>query len=1184
MDYASKSPSMSSPIKSIGRSPMKSPRAAVTGRCTASNFTSVDVDPSIRILKFPKSDFQNFAGLTNFPNLRILDLRNNKTEFSIRSILVAFRSFFLAKVNGVRITDQDFNDSFRYSSLVTFALRAGYGPELPEDADVALNEAIAFLYPNVDVETLEDKYKFVDDDITRPYIVANADLYSWSVLDDNFQWKNLDTNNRSITTNRNSVVKCVVKAARNTIVIIPEFDKSFHIYAELVGEPVEGGLISVKAPLSSQITWRHVDDEINIAEGSLVLAIRQEDIGRVIACDIQPAPGLPTTRLITQPIKPGEFRFKSIKMQGQLVQDDEIEFDVSTRGTKAVFKGVRILRSARHGEWENVTTISDTNNLKYLLTVYDVGCVMRAICLVEGGGTPLMITSSERVQPSSPMFTDPVISGVGIVGSPLFAIATYRGGVQGSCKYEWNVGPSNDRNRPVVVPTEADAGKPVQCKMTPVRSDGSIGKPVIAEYPAVKSSSGQRPLREIFVGCNETDVSYDLYHTLQKPSKLYDLKEGKKITLNFEAHWAVINHDMIHTVGSGAEYTPGPEFLRGIVVAFTDDEFVVCGVIVPSDPRCTNLRMTFDEASFVLTAHYNYLGGIEGRSVIQWNKRDRSGKETVCSFGRSYIIKPSDIGSKIYFIVTPLSLDGKKGKQCYSHEFHVAKNFKFTEEIPLVLTPPDEIREGQYIEISQDYTGSKPDSAVVLLNRPLHRTWMPVWSCGHDVVSHDLIYKPTTNDFGIPLNIKIVDRLSQRIVAEVELPLIRTNLPTITGVRLTVQKGVPQKDRSPTLILTCIYDKYQGGVQGTPFYIWKARIGDDDFKEIIQSERNFIEINHQSFAMYQFLCEIVPKDMYGNTGYSIPSNIVDIPSAAKPDMIDIETAHIEVDENFETFTCVVKTNGGQGTLEYTWGYFVENKEAETDIHTISRPVVKDDFIYPPFCRVVPVSPLGEVGDKALVFLPMEAKQLFTPVIQSCVINSKDNKCVNGNELRVDVTYIGPPITETAYFWQVLENDQWVDVSDENVYTPTYSQIGKLIRVKIFAKARAKILDQPIMTETFISEPVKVSPNQTFVRLANALKRSRAVFEAQSTLGENVTVNIDGSVFTLKTRTNTLLKCDVNEVTAVCSPEDSKTCILTGKKNYQTEISFKSMRTNGGYKLTPLQTREFFIETVNRFKK
>jgi hypothetical protein len=114
---------------------------------------------------------------------------------------------------------------------------------------------------------------------------------------------------------------------------------------------------------------------------------------------------------------------------------------------------VRVLRSARHGEWENVAfLVSDSDDhritLKYRLVVQDIGCVIRAICITDGGGTPLMITSSERVQPSTPRFLSAAIVGQAVVGMPMFAVAEYAGGIQGRCRYDWSIGTV----RPVIVP------------------------------------------------------------------------------------------------------------------------------------------------------------------------------------------------------------------------------------------------------------------------------------------------------------------------------------------------------------------------------------------------------------------------------------------------------------------------------------------------------------------------------------------------------------------------------------------------------------------------------------------------------------------------------------------------------------------------------------------------------------
>lgn len=1148
-----------------------------------STFASLSTPTSTRILRLQNTQYQNFNGLKSYPNLRILDMRGNSVQFSKRATLIAFRSFYISNLNGEAVTTEDLEDSFRYSGLVTYALRHGMDPEISDDATEALEKALQYCYPDANYSAFH-----VDEDNDQIVSVnLEGDVYSWCILDESFNWKNLDHNQQSITTFRNSPLKCVVKGITNTTIIIPEFDESFHIFAELCGDAVEGGIVSVKASLSSEITWRNFEDDEIISKGCLVLPLTSKDVGNIIACDISPAPGLPTTRLVTNPVRPGEFRFKSLRMQGQMIEGDEISFEVSTRGSKATFKGVRILRSAHHGEWKNVCTL-DADNLVYKLTVYDIGCVIRAVCLTEGGGPPLMLTSSERVQPSAPKFTDQLITGSGTVGSPLFAVATYTGGIQGNCRYEWNIGRQGERGRPVVVPTPEDVGKPVKCKMTPIRSDGSIGKTVVAEFTTVKAQGKSPALAEKFLVYRKTTKKGKIMMTFsdEESERPMNIHEGETVVVPEEVDWAIVAADKIHEQGHGKSFTANADFIKCLVVLFTEDYFALLGQIEAADPTATDIQLHFEPASSIVSVTYNYSGGLEGRTVVQWNKVERSGRETPVAFGKTYHVNINDKGSSFRAIVTPVSLDGKRGQPTPSEPIAIKPtDILADQEEPFTLQFPKEIHEGDSLVVAADGDKTPKGSVVVRASNQLTKKLRILWESDGKLLAEGIIFKPTVADIGHPIIVRVIDRVTTKDVFVTQIPAVLALSPSVESLWLNIEDGRTKNNRA-TKYIGLQWNGYTGGVEGKHTIVWRGmRPDSNEYVEIARTNRSWIEIDHIQFANWKITATLIPTDSDGNQGNPMETKEVVVPQPPEVAVIDIKAAAIKPDEKYENFTCVIETDNAPGHIEYLWGYFVDEEEQYTEIDAPTRAITEDDFDYPPFCRLQPIGPNGEKGKKALVFLSMETRELFAPKVtnvQFKVTNSNAKTFFVGDEISCDITHSGPPAEESQIVWQRQVNNEWVDIAD----APSYLTNGndQVIRAAVTVTVNAPVLENPITSEVFYTQPIVIQPNPTTVKLATALRRTRASFDAQLSVGDAVTVLIDSLTFTIKSKDKNIFSDKVAFVNAKVSDETEGLVEVKARHGYNTELLFDTMKMKGGTKLSAHLARELFVETLNRFKK
>ncbi|EAX86457.1 hypothetical protein TVAG_312690 [Trichomonas vaginalis G3] len=1178
-----KTPNKTTTRKSI--TPIKKTLKIPQEEVEDATFASLSTPQSARILRLQNTQYPNFSGLKSYPNLRVLDLRGNSVQFETRAILIAFRSFYLTDINGEKVSTEAMEDSFRYSGLVTYALRHGMDPHIPEDPKEALQMALEYAFPDANSQA----YSLDPENDQLVTVNTEGDIYSWCILDDTFTWRNLDTNQQTITTFRNSPLKCVIKGIQNTTVIIPEFDESYHIYAELCGDAVESGIISVKAPLSSEITWRNFEDDEIISKDCLVLPLTSKDIGNIIACDISPAPGLPTTRLITTPVRPGEFRFKSLRMQGQMIEGDDISFDVSTRGSKATFKGVRILRSAHHGEWKNVCTL-DADNLTYKLTVYDIGCVIRAVCLTEGGGPPLMLTSSERVQPSAPKFSDQLITGAGTVGSPLFAVATYTGGIQGNCRYEWNIGKNDERSRPVVVPTAEDVGKLVKCKMTPLRSDGSIGKPVITEFPAIKQQGKNKVLAEKFLNYRTTSKQGKIMMTIddEDSGKTNIIHEGETVVIPDEVDWAIVASNKIHSQGHGKSFTAKKEFIKCLVVLFTDSYFALLGQIEAADPTATDLQLHFEPASSMISVTYTYSGGLEGRTVVQWNKIDKSGKETPISFGKSYHVVLADKGFSFRAIVTPVSLDGKRGTSTQSDTMQIKPTDILAEqETPLNLVFPPEIYENESLVIAQEQEKVPKGSTKVIVSQQLTKRMRVFWeNANGELLAEGLVFNPTVNDLNQKITVRIVDRVNSQELFSVYMPEIKSLPPTVENLTIKIEDGRVKNGRQ-TKYIGVYWENYKGGIEGKHTIIWRGKRPDSsEFQEIARTNRTWIEIDYIQFSNWTISATLIPTNNHGEEGNPMETNEIKVPVAPSERVVAIKNAVIKPSKDYKSFICEVETDGAPGTIEYLWGYLVDGEEQYTDIDTKEREITEDDFDYPPFCKLQTIGTQGQKGEKALVYLSMDTRELFSPKIETVNFISNGQKQSKafyvGDELTLDIVHSGPPATEVDIKWQRQVNGEWTDIAEGNSYITNGND--QYLRCLVVMTVNADVLLEPISSEQFTTQTIVVQPNSTVVKLATALRRARANFDCKLSVGDEVNISIDITSFTMKNKTSTLFTDKVNFINAKISDVREDLVEIKARHGYNTELVFDQMKMKGGTKLSARLARELFVETLNRFKK
>ena len=1127
--------------------------AQAEGSCC---FSEVNTKRLARSLFMQGKGIRTFQGLRNFPSVRCIDMSDNPGKFTKMAVLVAFRSLYVKSINGEEVTHDEIVASFDYSALVTFALRQGMRPNISEDPHEALMSTLQYLEQGVPGLTSQNNwqdslYKRNGDSVT---IKAKGSLYTWYVLDDEFLWKQIsesESDNVTIKSSFNFPLRCEVKNAivkvnnenvhvKSLSIYIPEFDEKYHVYAEILGDIAEGRLISVKAPLNADIEWRHADDDSLMNSQTLVLPLYPNDVDRVIACDITPAKDFPKTRLLTPPVKPGEFRFRSLRLQGELVEDDEIEFEVSTKGTKAKFIGIRVLRSARHGDWEHIDFISapdepDTR-LSYRLTVHDIGCVIRAVCITEGGGPPLMLTSNERVQPSPPSFKEANIYGSLSVGMPLFAVAEYHGGLQGNCRYEWSIGGSSAR--PVIVPTEADVGKTVTCLMTPIRSDGSIGQTVEASLP--KPIQDGKALQERFLVYKKKTSAGRLQFSFtdERPSEnLFILHEGETIIIKEACDWAVVTQHGISPAGHSKMFTADSESIKGIVVVFSNDFFAIVGQIEASQPTANDLQIVCDNASAFLTVDYHYTGGTEGRSIIQWNRNDGI-RETVVGFGKSLHVSLADRGCTYKAIVTPQSLDGKCGVPTSSPAFLIDDSSLINEERPKIeIDPPQTTLQDCEIKIvtKGDETPNPKEISYAFVSEPIPKRYKVAWICDNAEIAEGLSFRPTLKHVGKHLSIEIQDRIRNTVVADCDLPPVEPQTASVSNIKFLF---TPLNDLKQVIK---IQRDFKGGTEGSSKIEWFIYETETGGKPISKIETTQLELTADDSVEGYYICVNYHAKNTKQSDYSAPveSDRVKIPIHHPPG-IEIRDASIVPSKDYKQLICKVETHN-EGRVEYEWGYFVKeeekppakekankkktkkNERSPTSEKTNSPKEEKQEIIkkFPTgektnkhkiklrdfesqiYCHIYAYGYNDKLCDEADVFLDPDLYTWFTPVILYAEVQpkaSKANDKLSGTTtLKQTLSKTSKTPTKTPERGSEISSEMSSEISSEKSEEKTII-VGQEIETVIINYKGPAFTNKYVDWERFENgEWKKISEEEVYIPTsADAGHKIRASFDVSAT--------------------------------------------------------------------------------------
>jgi hypothetical protein len=382
-----------------------------------------------------------------------------------------------------------------------------------------------------------------------------------------------------------------------------------------------------------------------------------------------------------------------------MIEDQEVEFMVATRGSATLLKGIRILRSPEPGIWENgpivpiEKALADEHILRYRLTDRDVGCVIRALLMTEDGSSPLMVTSQQRVRAAPPRFSQAEIIG-NVTHLPLYLFASYHGGVQGRCRYNWSI---SEENSPMIFPGDADKGKIVSCQVTPLRQDGSIGEPIVVRATA-PLRQGRRTTRKYVVVEKKTSHGRLLLGIVDNPvgDGLAQIPEGESLTVRSQMEWIAFAHGGMRSCGTSKIFRV-PEGLTGSLLIVAESRFyAVVGQVVLRRRAVSAVAVAFEPVSGVLRTSEQWVDGVEGRCEIHWMKSGPGQASKLAGISPYRSVEMSDQECQYVAMAVPLYAGGEEGDPVSSEPFVIEeRHLPIPETERIVLTPPATVLEDQ---------------------------------------------------------------------------------------------------------------------------------------------------------------------------------------------------------------------------------------------------------------------------------------------------------------------------------------------------------------------------------------------------------------------------------------------------------------------------------------------------------
>jgi hypothetical protein len=1118
------------------------------------------------------------------------------------SVLVALRSFQLEEVNGQAVKDSDYTIASEYSALVTLGLREGMSPNLAEPRE-ALEQALAFL------NSLRSGYTVNENVIS---VQETASRYTWFVLDGDFSWRLLDgQQTNQLIVSHNFPIKCELRTTSigvgKRVIMIPEREPGFQLFAEFCGSFVHGEMISVDAPPFAKVCW--YDEGQPPAEDTFVYVIPEASIGNVIECHVVPRVGVPATILRTEPIRASDLRFTAAQMGNQIMEDQVLDFTINAQGSSAVVTQIGIYRSRRPGDWRNAAfvPVEDANReqqtISYQLTESDVGCVIRGMLTTLDSGSPFMVTSCQRVHPAPPSFKDMKLLGRK-VGLPIFVWTDFHGGVRGRCIYEWSiVAPS----LPYAIPKKETAGTIVSCVVTPVREDGALGEPVKALSQEIRRAE-ERTQKHVKIAKRTRHGKLQLSIGAEYVSDAPNLiEEGETLLVQSPLDWTLYGPDNI----GFKENTKTFEVVTGmsgtLLVVSGPGWFAIAGEIVPKWPTVSNVSILFDATSGLLKPQYDLEAGDESRTEFQWIKSQDGQPARVVDLKQCHSLSSDDSNSSYQVIVIPWSERGDAGEGVCSAPVEIEDAWLPVSPTEVYdITIPDRLTEDVlcFIEFpgSRETAPEGKECTILRLNRPVPRRYEFLWNCEGKCLTEGRSFTPRTSDIGMPISLELHDRIRSVVISSWDLPSVTPEILIVENVQLAVERA----EKTLHFFTIKVSAKYSRGKDRRYSIRWFAQESNRP-KELIEEssvKRKTFRARNSDLSVW---VEYTPINSIGEREKTVQSNKVTIPAIGPiqiPEAKPTAEPKIVLNADFTEVSCIVSPEEAGRTV-YSWAYRVDGRFQRLPGKNVPHRLIAEDLASDLCCVLDVLDEYGKRRTRTSIDIDPPLAQRFTPKIHSAVIRpvgiDKDKKGARkkegqdvqyavGGEQEVILVYEGPPKTVAVQWFRQLTDGAWRHISDDEKYTLTEDDRNHQVCARVRVATRSRVLSEPLTAE-LDTDPISVvgpvDEEAVLMGMARSMRRiGRAKFDAKLLGGESIVLAIEGhdhrARISIKLGLTVLHTSEVQGVTVKEGSARPSSCILSGTHGYRTEVILEPKKMLGGLDFSPVQARTLFIMTVRAF--
>eukprot|EP00897_Mesotaenium_endlicherianum_P001273 jgi/Mesen1/1173/ME000124S00209 len=467
---------------------------------------------------------------------------------------------------------------------------------------------------------------------------------------------------------------------------------------------------------------------------------RQADLGAVLRVECRPTVfgrEYGPLFLVTTPVAQGSGipRMLSVRVDGDAVEGKKLTgtAQVAWCSGQPGKSRMQWWRCQKNGE---PVPIRGAEVAEYVPVLEDVGVRL------EFEFTPVSVTgvagesqsaTTSPVAPAPPSVADVRVEGHAVLEHELTARAQYVGGREGRSRVEWlREDPSKGALKVLASgtftfrPKQEDVGSRIAFRYTPVSSDGLIGAAVtvftarvaFALPPKVEgvtlegqfeegsvvrvrgeySGGHEGPSRILWLKSRsiDDDIPFSSLEQLQPEGTSKELRVPPEAA----EYYLVAKYTPVRSDGEAGTpaYAIGPHLVT----------------VLPPSVGGLNITGGYVEGA-QLTASYQYVGGLQGKSECGWRRHkeeeDEEGSPIEETAGKlEYVVSKGDIGHFISFHCTPVREDGEVGARK-----SVRSTIRVLPGLPRIskLRISGQPAEGSELRVNKDYFGGDEGASTI---------------------------------------------------------------------------------------------------------------------------------------------------------------------------------------------------------------------------------------------------------------------------------------------------------------------------------------------------------------------------------------------------------------------------------------------------------------------------------------